>query len=97
MPRLGQNSLAARAAMVRRDLQQTRLSTGYQRSLQAGWALTLWWGNGQDFSVASLGLEESDANAFLAGRPQEAYERNMSFNLAQGGDRGRPAAATSVE
>ena len=71
--------------MGRRDLQQTRLSTGYQRSLRAGWALTLWWGNGQHTSVARLGLDESAANAFLVGRIQEAHERNMSFNLAQGG------------
>ena len=47
--------------------------------------------------MASLGLGESAANAFLVGRLQEAYERNMSFNLAQGGDRGRPAAVTPAE
>ena len=59
--------------MVRRDLQQTRLATGYQRSLQAGWALARWWGNEQRISVASLGPDESAANAFLVGRLQEAY------------------------
>ena len=49
--------------------------------------------------VASLGLGESAANACLVGfpPPRKAYERSMTFNLAQDGDRGRPAAATPVE
>ena len=74
-PPVFRNSLAARAAMVRRDV-HTRLSTGYQRSLLAGLA-------GEHILAASLGLDESAANALLVGLLQEAYKRDISSNLAR--------------
>ena len=51
--------------MERRDLQRTQLSTGYQRSLQSGWALILWLGMRQLTSVTSLALDEVAVNALL--------------------------------